>query len=98
MPHRALDLFVRALYPAFWCYMQACRRLRLPLANYMRRVMLPLTPEKRRVVIYDQLNPAYAKYYLKDEAERLLKNAGFVDIHLHHRRGYSWTVIGTRPA
>ena len=68
LPHRGLELFVPALYPFFWCYMTACRWLPLPLAEYMRRVMLPLTPAKRRVVIYDQLNPAYAKYYTRDEA------------------------------
>ena len=48
--------------------MTACRWMPLPLAAYMRRVMLPLTPAKRRVVIYDQLNPAYAKYYTRQEA------------------------------
>ena len=52
--------------------MNACRWLPLPLADYMRRVMLPLTPAKRRVVIYDQLNPAYAKYYTAGEAEALM--------------------------
>ena len=42
----------------------------------MRRVMLPLTPAKRRVVIYDQLNPAYAKYYTRREAHDALAQAG----------------------
>jgi len=97
LPHRGLELFVAALYPAFWCYMTACRRLPLPLAAYMRRVMLPLTPAKRRVVIYDQLNPAYAKYYTREEAHDALARHGFTDIRLHHRHGYSWTVVGTRP-
>ena len=91
-----LELFVRLLYPLFWCYMTACRVLPLPLAAYMRRVMLPLTPAKRRVVIYDQLNPAYAKYYTREEARRLLEHHGFEDIRLHHRHGISWTVVGTK--
>ena len=55
------------------------------------------TPAKRRVVIYDQLNPAYATYYSRAEAEALMAGAGFVDIRLHHRHGYSWTVTGRRP-
>jgi SAM-dependent methyltransferase len=97
LPHRGLDLFVRALYPVFWCYMTACRWLPLPLAAYMRRVMLPLTPAKRRVVIYDQLNPAYAKYYTREEARTALASEGFTDVQLHHRHGISWTVVGTRP-
>lgn len=98
LPHGGLDLFVKALYPAFWVYMTACRWLPLPLAEYMRRVMRPLTPEKRRVVIYDQLNPAYAKYYTRKEAEELLTRQGFVGVRLHHRHGYSWTVTGLTPA
>jgi SAM-dependent methyltransferase len=96
LPHRALAAFVAALYPLFWAYMTACRWLPLPLAAYMRRVMLPLTPAKRRVVIYDQLNPAYAKYYTRQEAHDVLARQGFTDIRLHHRHGYSWTVVGTR--
>lgn len=97
LPHRALAIFVAALYPLFWCYMTACRWLPLPLAAYMRRVMRPLTPAKRRLVIYDQLNPAYAKYYTRAEAHDVLARQGFADIRLHHRHGYSWTVMGTRP-
>ena len=96
IPHRALAALVAALYPAFWCYMTASRWMPLPLAEYMRRVMLPLTPAKRRVVIYDQLNPAYAKYYTREEAKDVLERNGFRDVRLHHRHGYSWTVVGTK--
>ncbi len=56
-----------------------------------------LTPDKRRLVIYDQLNPAYAKYYTRAEARALLEQAGFVDVQLYHRHSYSWSVVGTRP-
>jgi SAM-dependent methyltransferase len=97
MSHQALELFVRLLYVPFWLYMTACRWIPLPLARYMRRVMLPLTPSARRVVIYDQLNPAYAKYYRRGEAEALLASQGFTDVKLHHRHGYSWTVLGMKP-
>jgi len=97
LPHRALELFVAALYPFFWAYMTACRWLPLPLAEYMSRVLRPLTPAKRRVVIYDQLNPAYAKYYTREEARDVLARNGFSDVRLHHRHGMSWTVVGTRP-
>jgi hypothetical protein len=55
-----------------------------------------MSPHKRRLAIYDQLNPAYAKYYTREEAAALLAAAGFVDIRLHHRHGYSWSVIGTK--
>ena len=56
------------------------------------------TPQKRRLVIYDQLNPTHSRYYSRAEAEQLLTDAGFVDVRLHHRRRYSWTVIGRKPA
>jgi SAM-dependent methyltransferase len=97
LSHDGLALFVRLLYPFFWVYMNLCRVLPLPLADYMRRVMVPLTADKRRVVIYDQLNPAYAKYYTRDEARILLESAGFTDIRMHHRHGMSWTIVGNRP-
>jgi hypothetical protein len=97
LPHRGLDRFVRIIYPLFWCYLTASRWMRLPLAEYMRRTMLPLTPAKRRLVIYDQLNPAYAKYYTRAEAHDVLARQGFTDIRLHHRHGISWTVLGIKP-
>jgi SAM-dependent methyltransferase len=97
LPHRGLELVVAALYPALRLYMALCRVLPLPLAEYMRRVLLPLTPAARRIVVYDQLNPAYAKYYTKAEEEQLLTRAGFTRVRVHHRHGISWTVAGTRP-
>jgi hypothetical protein len=71
--------------------------LPLPLARYMREVVARLDPSKRRLTVYDQLNPAYAKYYRRDEAYRLLAAAGFRDLLLYHRHGYSWSVVGTKP-
>ena len=97
LSQQGLDLFVRLLYPFFWIYMTVSRVLPLPLSAYMCRVMLPLTPDKRRLVIYDQVNPAFAKYYTRDEARVLLASAGFTDIRMHHRHGMSWTVVGRRP-
>ena len=31
------------------------------------------------------------------EAIKLLEGGGFVNVQIHHRHGYSWTVIGTKP-
>jgi hypothetical protein len=52
---------------------------------------------KRRLAIYDQLNPSYAKYYSQKEAKGLLEEKGFKNVLVHHRHGYSWTVIGSKP-
>ena len=63
----------------------------------MKNVLSKLSRAQRQLVIYDQLNPAYAKYYRREDAERLFRDAGFTDMRLDHRHGYSWTVIGSKP-
>jgi SAM-dependent methyltransferase len=78
-------------------YMAVARRVPVPLGGYLVHVVQRLTPQARRLVIYDQLKPAYARYYCGTDAERLLLDAGFADIRLHHRHGYSWVVTGIRP-
>jgi SAM-dependent methyltransferase len=78
-------------------YIAACKVFPLPLRAYMLDTLAKLTPEKRRLTILDQLQPTWAKYYTRDEAERLLSDAGFIDVRLHHRGGYSWTAVGSKP-
>jgi SAM-dependent methyltransferase len=97
LPHLALAFLCRALDLPLSLYMRACRRLPLPLARYMREHVERLTPEVRRLTIYDQLNPAWARYYRREEAEALLTDVGFIDVKSHHRHGYSWTVMGRKP-
>jgi SAM-dependent methyltransferase len=98
LPHWALVSLSQLLLWATDVYGFLCRFLPLPLRDYMINTFRRFTRERRRLVIYDQLNPAYAKYYHRDEAERLLSDAGFVDVRLRHYRGYSWTVVGTKAA
>ena len=68
----------------------------LPLSNYIANVYMRFPPAERRLVILDQINPRWAKYYTREEAEALFKDAGFKDVRLHHRHGYSWTVCGSK--
>ena len=96
MPHRFNATLAYALDIPLVIYVAACQYLRLPLYRYMRNYLGKLTADKRRLVIYDQLNPEWAKYYKRDEAERLLTDAGFQEVRSHHRGGYSWTVLGTK--
>ena len=98
LPHRALVGLAHLMGLGLDVYIALCRVLPLPMRTYMREVLAKYTPEVRRLTIYDQLNPTYAKYYTKEEAEALLTDPGFVDVKLYHRHGYSWTVIGRRPA
>jgi SAM-dependent methyltransferase len=98
LPHPALTALSHFLNGLLDVYIALCRWLPLPLRDYALNVIGRMSRDKRHLVIYDQLNPAHAKYYTRDEAERLLRDAGFAEVRLHHRRGYSWTVIGARPA
>jgi hypothetical protein len=79
-------------------YIPLCRVLPLPMRSYMLNHLGKVDRKMRKVTVFDQLNPAYAKYYREKEARALLVNAGFVDVRLYHRFGYSWTVMGTKPA
>jgi hypothetical protein len=68
----------------------------IPPTEHRARVESHFDPATRRLVLYDQLNPAYAKYYTEAEVRRLLADAGFEDVRLYHRHGYSWAAIGRK--
>ena len=97
LPHFLVASLVEVIYWPSFVYIKLCRILPLPLRGYMLSVLEKMSPEKRRLIIYDQLNPSYAKYYTKFEAKKLLSSGKFVNIRIHHRHRYSWTVIGTKP-
>lgn len=96
LPHRVLIGLCWAVYPFLAAYIAACRVLPLPMRRYMTGHLGRLSRSKRVLTIYDQLNPAYAKYYTRDEALDLLRSGGFSDVQALHRHGYSWTVVGTK--
>jgi SAM-dependent methyltransferase len=98
LPHSLLAVLASACNVVLDVYIPLARLFRfLPLAGYMRNVLGKFDRRKRRLVIYDQLKPAYAKYYTEREARTLLEGAGFTEVVLYHRHGYSWTVLGRRP-
>jgi SAM-dependent methyltransferase len=97
LSHEALEACVWLLYIPTLAYLWLCRWLPLPLRHYFVEVFGKLPPDKRRLVLYDQLNPAYAKYYWQQEVRALLEDAGFVDVRLFHRHGYSWTAVAVKP-
>jgi SAM-dependent methyltransferase len=96
LPHAALSALCSLLNACLDVYLLLCRWLPLPLRDYARNTLARVSRDKRRLTIYDQLNPSYAKYYTRDEARALLERAGFRDVRLHHRRGYSWTAMGVK--
>lgn len=97
LPHWLLAALCHALNGLLTVYIVLARWFPVPLRRYMTGVIGRFSREKRYLVIYDQLNPAYAKYYREAEVRKLLEQAGFKDIVLHHRHGYSWTAMGQRP-
>lgn len=100
LPHLPLAALTEALGLALDGYVLLCRQhvVKLPLQEYAESYLARLTPRKRRLVIYDQLKPAHARYYRREEVVDLFERAGLVDVRVHHRHGYSWTVVGRREA
>ncbi len=79
-------------------YVWLCRFLPLPMRRYMRSHVAKLSRHARYVTLFDQINPTEVRYYREAQARDLLERAGFRDVRLYHRHGYSWTAIGTKPA
>ena len=78
LPHFALVGLIELLYGSLCIYRLLGKLLPLPLRRYIETVWWPMTPKKRRLVIYDQLNPSYAKYHKKNEAIELLPGISLV--------------------
>jgi len=97
IPHGILMAVCSLLNVALDLYIYGCRYLPLPMRSYMSDVLARFPRSVRKLTIYDQLNPAYAKYYSKEEAECLLKQSGFAAVSAWHRHGYSWSVVGQKP-
>ena len=70
---------------------------KLPLTEYLIEVFGPCARQEKKFIIFDQLNPDYAKYYKQEEIQELLTKCGFETLLLFHRHGYSWTAIGSKP-
>ncbi len=96
LPHPILVAITFLLDVLLWVYIRACHVIPLPLHRYATKVLVKLSAESRRLVIYDQLNPRYAKYYTRSEAIALLEACGLTEVRADHRHGYSWSVSGTK--
>lgn len=97
LPDGLLVALFHSLTLAVTLYCWLCCVFPLPLYGYMRHVVRHLDWRKTFLTIFDQLNPAYAKYYRQEEAYDLMSRGGFGNIRMYHRHGYSWTVIGEKP-
>jgi SAM-dependent methyltransferase len=79
-------------------YIWLCGWLSLPMRDYMLSVLGRYAWRQRVFTIFDQLNPSYARYYRREEAQALMSAAGFRDVEVFNHHGYSWTVFGRKPA
>ncbi|MBI3506454.1 MAG: class I SAM-dependent methyltransferase [Proteobacteria bacterium] len=100
LTRRLPDILLRGLChlltAALAGYVALARWLKLPMHVYCRNVLARYGYAHLFLTVFDQLNPAYAKYYSRAQAQALLVDAGFVRVRLHRRHGYSWTAIGER--
>ena len=96
MPYKILNLFSIFLNLFLSVYIFSCKYLNLPLKNYMINVLKKCSFEKRKYIIFDQLNPSYSKYYTKNEVETLLTKSGFQKFEIINRHQYSWTAIAEK--
>ena len=96
MPDAVLRAGCHVLNSVCNVYGFLCRYVNLPMRGYFLNVFSTFSWQKQCYVIFDQLNPSYAKYYRQWEVEALIKEAGFRLEAVHHRHGYSWTAIGVK--
>ena len=93
MDDTVLDLFANLLNIILAPYIFLCKFVKLPMRDYLVKVFGKCSFKHRKYIIFDQLNPAYAKYYKKDELLDELKAANFKIDKCYHRHNYSWTVV-----
>jgi len=97
MPTRGLQAISGAMVPMVRVYSRISKVLPLPLRGYMREFVDKIDDYTLKHVIYDQLDPHYAKYYSRQDSLDLVEKAGFMDVQLYHRESYSWTVMASKP-
>ena len=93
LPDKILDFFSSILNILIEPYIFLCRYINLPLKKYLINNFSKFSWEKRKYVIFDQLNPTYAHFYTKKELRKLLNNANFKNLRFFHKDKYSWTVV-----
>jgi hypothetical protein len=96
LPDFLLALIANIFNIVMSVYIWLCEFINLPMKKYVLKVFDKLDWHSRKMVIFDQLNPSYAKYYCKNEAENLLKFSCFKNIRIINRHNYSWTISGEK--
>jgi SAM-dependent methyltransferase len=93
---RILRLICYVLNLFLYFYIFICNFFELPMKQYLFKVFKKCSFEKRNYIIFDQLNPSYAKYYTKKDVKSLLEKSGFKKYKIFYRHKYSWTIIANK--
>jgi len=93
LPDFILRMISKILTVLTYVYGFLCKFISLPLQKYFTDMFNKLSFKNRSYVIFDQLNPSYAKYFKKLEIKEVLEKSGFKIENLEHRLGYSYTAI-----
>lgn len=93
LPDFILRIISQFLAIITYMYGFLCKFIPLPLKDYFINVFNKFSFKHKSYVIFDQLNPAFAKYFSKEELIDDLKNAGFKIEKVSHRFRYSYTAI-----
>lgn len=96
LPDFVLRKFCHLLTILTYPYGFLCKFFKLPLQRYFTDMYNDLSFKHRSYVVFDQLNPSYAKYFKKSELENVLKDRGFKIEHLSNRLNYSYLAICTK--
>ena len=97
LPSSFISILSNILNIFLFIYISLCKIFSfLPLSEYLLGVIDKLPWEKRTVVIYDQLAPAYAKYYSREDCVKLMEQTNFKKYDIYHRKGYSWVIIAEK--
>jgi SAM-dependent methyltransferase len=95
-PDFLLNYFSAFLALLLSVYCRLFKKFNYPMKKYFENNFMKCNFKMRKYIIFDQLNPTYSKYYLKNEIESLVLSAGFKILSTTHRHGYSWTVISSK--
>jgi SAM-dependent methyltransferase len=98
LPHAMQSALAWALCGPVSLYTALCQFLPLPMRESARRLLSPLPLAERQNGIRNDLSSGYTKHYNKMDAQLLLAEAGFCEIEMYHRHGYSWSAVGVKPA
>lgn len=97
IPDWALHFLSQALAIPASIYGMLAKILPVPMKTYFNSVYNKMDWHDRVMLIFDQLNPSYARYYHREELVSAFEKVGFKNLQVVHRYGYSWAICGEKP-